>query len=189
MQTSGGRKRVTATRGRPARVRNRARQRNTAAVVASEDYVITHYTLAWEDDPIYANDPMVTANGLTEQHREGFLYGPRGIIMQGSGQASDGTYITIDWSHGRPRGRNTWFKHGMGGRGGVPVAWQTCAVDPSIIPLGSRIEIELYKDRGAFVANDTGRAITGRHIDVFVGVVSIADANALGRRRSKVTIL
>ena len=49
--------------------------------------------------------------------------------------------------------------------------WRTIAVDPSLIPLGSRVYIPYYRGvRGAtgwFVANDTGGAINGRHVDVY----------------------
>jgi 3D (Asp-Asp-Asp) domain-containing protein len=49
--------------------------------------------------------------------------------------------------------------------------WRTIAVDPSLIPLGSRVYIPYYRGvkgaTGWFVANDTGGAINGRHIDVY----------------------
>lgn len=44
------------------------------------------------------------------------------------------------------------------------------AVDPSVIPLGSRVYIPAYRTDGFggwFVAQDTGGAIRGRHVDVF----------------------
>ncbi len=49
--------------------------------------------------------------------------------------------------------------------------WRTIAVDPSLIRFGSRVYIPYYRHvRGAtgwFVANDTGGAIDGRHLDVY----------------------
>jgi 3D (Asp-Asp-Asp) domain-containing protein len=48
--------------------------------------------------------------------------------------------------------------------------WQSIAVDPSLIPLGSRVYIPAYRHDGYggwFVAQDTGGAIAGRHIDVY----------------------
>lgn len=43
---------------------------------------------------------------------------------------------------------------------------RTIAVDPSIIPLGSRVYIDGY---GVFIAEDTGSAIKGNKIDIAVG--------------------
>lgn len=58
------------------------------------------------------------------------------------------------------------------------------AVDPSVIPLGSRVYIEGY---GEFLAADTGGAIKGNRIDVHLE--SIDACYAFGRRTLKVTIL
>ena len=47
---------------------------------------------------------------------------------------------------------------------------QSIAVDPSVIPLGSRVYIPAYKSDGHggwFVAQDTGGAINGNRIDVY----------------------
>ena len=44
------------------------------------------------------------------------------------------------------------------------------AVDPSVIPLGSRVYVPAYRHDGRggwFIAQDTGGAITGNHIDVY----------------------
>jgi 3D (Asp-Asp-Asp) domain-containing protein len=48
--------------------------------------------------------------------------------------------------------------------------YQSIAVDPSVIPLGSRVYIPAYRHDGHggwFIAQDTGGAIGGRHIDVY----------------------
>jgi 3D (Asp-Asp-Asp) domain-containing protein len=48
--------------------------------------------------------------------------------------------------------------------------YQSIAVDPSVIPLDSRVYIPAYRHDGHggwFIAQDTGGAITGRHIDVY----------------------
>ncbi|WP_054949184.1 3D domain-containing protein [Numidum massiliense] len=60
----------------------------------------------------------------------------------------------------------------------------TIAVDPSVIPLGTRLYISGY---GFGVAEDTGGAIKGNIIDVFVG--SCGEANQWGRQGVKVYIL
>jgi 3D (Asp-Asp-Asp) domain-containing protein len=48
--------------------------------------------------------------------------------------------------------------------------YQSIAVDPGVIPLGSRVYVPAYRDDGYggwFIAQDTGGAINGRHIDVY----------------------
>ncbi len=48
--------------------------------------------------------------------------------------------------------------------------YQSIAVDPSVIPLGSRVYIPAYRNDGHggwFVAQDTGGAIVGHRIDVY----------------------
>lgn len=60
---------------------------------------------------------------------------------------------------------------------GTPVTpWYTVAVDPRVIPLGSKIRIEGYD--GIFYCADTGSAIHGSIIDVAVG--SKSEASRLG---------
>jgi 3D (Asp-Asp-Asp) domain-containing protein len=75
------------------------------------------------------------------------------------------------WSAGRGRHyrplRNVSFAVGAS----LPLRfYRSIAVDPSVIPLGSRVYIPAYRDDGYggwFVAQDTGGAIGGRHIDVY----------------------
>jgi len=46
--------------------------------------------------------------------------------------------------------------------------YKSVAVDPDIIPMGSKVYIRQYKNHGGwFTAADTGGAILGRHVDVF----------------------
>lgn len=58
------------------------------------------------------------------------------------------------------------------------------AVDPSVIPLGSRVYVPGY---GEAIAGDTGGAIQGNIIDVFMGTE--AAASSWGRQTITVTIL
>jgi 3D (Asp-Asp-Asp) domain-containing protein len=47
--------------------------------------------------------------------------------------------------------------------------YHSIAVDPRLIPLGSRVDVPAYRSLGGgwFLAQDTGGAIKGRHIDVY----------------------
>ncbi|KGR77581.1 G5 and 3D domain-containing protein [Ureibacillus sinduriensis] len=58
------------------------------------------------------------------------------------------------------------------------------AVDPSVIPLGTKVWVEGY---GNAIAADKGSAIKGNKIDVFVG--SDAQANSWGRKKVRIKIL
>jgi len=66
---------------------------------------------------------------------------------------------------------------------GLPVGPGVVAVDPSVIPLGTRMTIPGY---GEGVAADTGSAVSGYTIDVWFP--SLADALAWGRRTVEITL-
>jgi 3D (Asp-Asp-Asp) domain-containing protein len=62
------------------------------------------------------------------------------------------------------------------------------AVDPSVIPLGSRVRItDAGKYSGVYLAADTGRNIVGHRIDIYME--SSEEAKEFGRREVKVAIL
>ena len=65
-----------------------------------------------------------------------------------------------------------------------PDRGRTIAVDPSVIPLGSRVFIEGY---GVFIAEDTGGAIKGNKIDIAVSTHE--RANELGVQYANVYLL
>jgi 3D (Asp-Asp-Asp) domain-containing protein/peptidoglycan hydrolase CwlO-like protein len=65
---------------------------------------------------------------------------------------------------------------------GLPTAQGVCAVDPSVIPLGTRFDVPGY---GSCVAADTGSAIIGDRIDVWLPTLALADS--WGRRQVTIT--
>ncbi|MDX6486161.1 MAG: hypothetical protein QOF43_1314, partial [Gaiellaceae bacterium] len=66
---------------------------------------------------------------------------------------------------------------------GLPVGPGVVAVDPSVIPLGTRLTIPGY---GEGVAADTGGAVRGNTIDLWFS--TLADARAWGRRTVTITL-
>jgi len=57
--------------------------------------------------------------------------------------------------------------------------WRSIAVDPDLIPLGSKVWIAAYRNspgHGWFLAQDVGGAIIGRHVDVYRSPPASADA-------------
>jgi len=66
---------------------------------------------------------------------------------------------------------------------GLPVGFGVVAVDPAVIPLGTRMTIPGY---GEGVAADTGSAVSGYTIDLWFP--TLADALAWGRRTVTITL-
>ncbi len=66
---------------------------------------------------------------------------------------------------------------------GMPVGWGAIAVDPGVIPIGSRIGVPGY---GLGVASDTGGAIQGARIDLWFPTVE--QARAWGSRVVTITV-
>lgn len=66
---------------------------------------------------------------------------------------------------------------------GLPVGYGVVAVDPAVIPLGTRMSIPGY---GEGVAADTGSAVSGSTIDLWFP--TLADALAWGRRTVTITL-
>lgn len=66
---------------------------------------------------------------------------------------------------------------------GLPVGFGVVAVDPAVIPLGTRLSIPGY---GEGVAADTGGAVSGYAIDLWFP--SLADALAWGRRTVTISL-
>jgi peptidoglycan DL-endopeptidase CwlO len=66
---------------------------------------------------------------------------------------------------------------------GIPVGWGVVAVEPSLIPLGTRLTIPGY---GEGVAADTGGAVRGWTIDLWFP--TLAQARAWGRRTITITL-
>lgn len=68
--------------------------------------------------------------------------------------------------------------------GTVPKVGRTIAVDPRVIPYGSKVYIE---GMGTFIAEDCGGAIKGNIIDIFMG--SKEECRAWGRRKVQIKVL
>jgi 3D (Asp-Asp-Asp) domain-containing protein len=66
---------------------------------------------------------------------------------------------------------------------GLPVGPGIVAVDPAVIPLGTRLSVPGY---GEGVAADTGGAVQGLTIDLWFP--TLAEARAWGRRTVTITL-
>ena len=68
---------------------------------------------------------------------------------------------------------------------GTRTRWGIVAVDPSLIPLGTKIRIDGFED--TFVAEDTGGGVRGNWVDIFFP--NYADAIRFGIQSRRVTIV
>jgi 3D (Asp-Asp-Asp) domain-containing protein len=75
--------------------------------------------------------------------------------------------------------------HGSITKSGTVAHWGTVAVDPSVIPLGTRLMIEGFDD--IFIAEDTGGGVRGDHVEIFF--LDRGSALQFGVQRRFVTVL
>jgi 3D (Asp-Asp-Asp) domain-containing protein/peptidoglycan hydrolase CwlO-like protein len=92
----------------------------------------------------------------------------------GGGGATVGGTLTVSATGYSLRGRTAT---------GIPVGWGVVAVDPNVIPLGTRMTIPGY---GEGIAADTGSAIVGNTIDLWFP--TLAQARQWGRRTVTITL-
>ena len=74
---------------------------------------------------------------------------------------------------------------GITSTGSIPKVGRTIAVDPSVIPYGTKVYIPALG--GVYTAEDCGGAIKGNKIDIFMG--SESECNAWGVRSIEIQIL
>jgi len=70
---------------------------------------------------------------------------------------------------------------------GLRVAKGIIAADPRVLPLGTRVRLEAGPYSGEYIVADTGSAVRGRKIDVWVP--SYREACRFGRRQIKLSVL
>jgi 3D (Asp-Asp-Asp) domain-containing protein len=117
----------------------------------------------------------VTAHGLPTSPTDGWSAGAPfwragGYWANGSGAVTF-PLLRGGWYKGRGRQyrplRGVTFARGASLRLSF---YRSIAVDPGLIPLGSRVYIPAYRHDGYggwFIAQETGGAINGRHVDVY----------------------
>ncbi len=133
----------------------------TEAPYTGSFYVTAYYTIEEADAH---GPPVVNPCGVTGTFRGGFL---REIRMEGSGVALDGRTIQYDTA-ASTRHVDCYMTSPcpLTASGACAVAGSTVAVDRTLIPLRSTIRMS---QSGLRQADDTGEAITGYRIDLYVG--------------------
>lgn len=93
------------------------------------------------------------------------LYGTGGVFYSSDGTAYSYSYKTTV--------RATYYSLSGNTASGMPVGDNVIATDPSVFPLGTRMYIENgYMDMGVKVAADTGGAVYGNLIDIWMDASS-----------------
>jgi hypothetical protein len=154
--------------------------------------LITEY---WPAPEGWFGGRLARASGLHGRHPVDWLFGARGLAMQGEGIGRDGRVYHFagpydigwvnaggrstapcrkapgHWTNGRPFWLASPHRARFApGHARTLAYWKSAAVDRRLIPFGSRIFVPAYCEtpgRGWLEARDTGGAIIGRHIDVY----------------------
>ncbi len=150
------------------------------------DWLYSAHGLAMEGDGITTSGQLAHIDDLGATHW--INAAGRKTRPVRLGQWSDGLPVWLRGGWRNRSGEVTYplagdgWSHGRGGRrleyGGVTFApgasrplryYHSIAVDPKLIPEGSRVYVPAYRpiNGGWFVAQDTGGAIKGRHIDIY----------------------
>jgi 3D (Asp-Asp-Asp) domain-containing protein len=150
------------------------------------DWLYSARGVAMEGDGVDANGRRVH---IAELGTTGWVdFAGRATVPVCLGKWSAGSPVWLRGGWRNARGQVTFplaaggWANGQGMRvldyGGVTFArgpslplryYHSIAVDPRLIPLGSRVFIPAYRGLGGgwFIAQDTGGAIRGRHVDVY----------------------
>lgn len=109
------------------------------------------------------------------------LVGTRGMTLSSRSHFGNRRVMELVATGYGPSGNGRW---GMQTATGVRPRYGIVAVDPRVIPLGTRLYVEGY---GYAWAMDTGGAIKGKRIDLFYP--SDRDAHRVGRKKVRVIVL
>ncbi len=181
---------------------------NVRNQVETEYQEIGYDTIVEKDDSIYAGEQKVVQEGKNgskqlnynvvykddiEYSREciqvSIVSEPQNkIIKKGTKQKQVSRGLNSNFVRELSCVATAYSGHSITATGSRPVrnpdGISTIAVDPSVIPLGSKVYVEGY---GYAIAADTGGAIKGNKIDLFLN--SESECNKWGRRTVKVYII
>ena len=137
----------------------------------ASSFLVTCYVVSLETD--FVDTPLAgPVNGLpaARRYHQGFLDDVR---LQGSGVALDGSTLHYDGN-----GRYSIQSCPLTASGACAEDGQTVAVDPAFVTMGAAI---ILGNLGQRLAQDTGGAIVGYHLDEYYGTRRTACLQA-GRR-------
>ena len=81
-----------------------------------------------------------------------------------------------------------YSREGQTASGQVTREGKTAAADPSVLPIGTRVEVaDAGPWSGTYLIHDSGRKVNGRHIDLFID--DPAEAKRFGNKPVRVRVL
>jgi 3D (Asp-Asp-Asp) domain-containing protein len=139
-------------------------------------FLITAYNCCDEDD---FSGALVETDNVGKRKKD-FLFGGKGICMQGTGLGSDGKYIKVtnpkelQWNPGyagvaNPDDAEFTYTDGVYGAYSEVTENSSIAIDPHILPPRHRVNIVGPRTLGERSGDDTGGAIKDHHFDNYVG--------------------
>jgi 3D (Asp-Asp-Asp) domain-containing protein len=176
-----------------------AARKSVASDTTLEGVKVTRYTLVSEAETSGSRtgdaSTLCHQNGLSGCYHKEFLCSGYGVAMQGTGRADNGKYIQYVSGGGGWNSNHTWLNNcggahfaetdGVRGSSGRSLVERfSIATDTSLIPSGWFVWVD--SEGQWFRADDTGGAIDGRHVDIYVGT-DRSDANQTNTTRVYVT--
>jgi 3D (Asp-Asp-Asp) domain-containing protein len=106
--------------------------------------------------------------------------GGSSVYGQAEGAADKTSAITVSVTASCIRGKT---------QSGTPNDESSVAADVRVFPLGSRLQVDFANDAydGTYTVRDTGRAIKGHELDIFIA--DCAAARRFGRQKARVRVL
>jgi 3D (Asp-Asp-Asp) domain-containing protein len=148
----------------------------------------TFYRILDEDSPEWTDEPpTVELRGCDGEYIASVSQTYKHHLdIEGSGRLRSGQVVNIGGTHD---GERCWLEpskapYGLGEDGNGLIPYRSLAVDPSVIKLGTVLYIPALNGirlptgethDGLVIAHDTGSAIVGYRIDVFVGFENDVD--------------
>ena len=81
-----------------------------------------------------------------------------------------------------------YSRQGQTASGHITREGKTAAADPSVLPIGTRIEVtDAGPYSGTYLIHDSGRKVNGRHIDLFID--DPAEAKRFGNKPVRLRVL
>jgi 3D (Asp-Asp-Asp) domain-containing protein len=128
---------------------------------------LTFYYIA---DTTSGNIPIISRSNKIIDYVSKVSYDS--LVMEGSGRLPNGKLVNFSGEKiTHPSFGSLWkfseVSHATGKAGKKLIPFKSIAVDPAVFPLGSTVYITELDQQ--FSADDTGEAIKGNHIDLFIG--------------------